>query len=994
MTPERWQEVDKLLEAALEQEAGQRATFLDQVCAGDEELRQELESLLASHERAGSFLKSPAAQVSPQGPANQPESLLGQDLGHCQLLSVLGEGGMGIVYKAHDRRLDRDVAIKVLPPALLADQERKKRFAQEAKAASALNHPNIVTVHEIASDHGMDFIVMEYVAGKTLDRLIPRKGVPLNDALKIAIAMSDALTAAHAAGIVHRDLKPGNVMVGDNGQVKVVDFGLAKLVHAEKSDRAEEHATRQSTAGPKTEEGMILGTASYMSPEQIEGKKIDARSDIFSFGAVLYEMITGRRAFGSDSQMSTLSAVLREDPKPASQITPGVPGELEKIVNRCLRKNPERRLQYMVDVKVALEELKEESDSGSLLAADGPGSAIVPSRTRLWRVGVLLVIGGLVGAAIIGFVTWNLKTTRLAASRPVTRFVLSLPPDQQLAAWANPALALAPDGTRLVYAAAKQGGQPELYLRPTDRLEAAPIQGTEGGFQPFFSPDGQWLGFFAAGKLKKVSLQGGPPVTLCDAPDPYGATWAPNDTIIFAPRNGESGLERVPAAGGLPRTLTTPDRRKGEAAHTLPEVLPDGKAMILTVRLATASLGFENEHHQIAVRSLETGQQTVLVKGGTHARYAASNTGPGSTGHLIYARALGNWASEGPGTLLAIPFDPHSLELASSSPVPVVEEVVITWRGTAWASFSRLGGLVYAKADKQAEQRRLVWVDRRGATEPLPLPGKRYHHPALSPDGGRIAVGIEPDIWVHDLTRGTLNRLTLEHKNYWPIWTHDGKRVAYSSSRDRPMNLFWINADGSGGEERLTKGEQNYSAASFSPDGKWLAYYEYPFDPRGRYDIWLLPLDGEGEPRRFFEAPFNEVAPMFSPDGGWLAYVSNESGRQEVYVQSFPGPGRKWPISNEGGREPLWARNGTELFYRVGDKMLAVDVTTSPSFSAGKPKVLFEGRYRRGGRAAYDIAPDGQRFLMVTEPQPPPMQLHVVLEWFEDLKSRTRSAKQ
>jgi eukaryotic-like serine/threonine-protein kinase len=627
-----------------------------------------------------------------------------------------------------------------------------------------------------------------------------------------------------------------------------------------------------------------------------------------------------------------------------------------------------------------------------------PGAATAaPDRAGLYsRVFMLLGIGALVGGAISGLVVWNLRTTPLPSPRPSTRFVISLPTElaglpiarqHRSAATGGLAIALAPDNTHLVYALANQAGQSQLYLRTMDKLEATPIQGTEDGFGPFFSPDGSTLGFFAAGKLKKVSLHGGTPVVLCDAPKSFGATWVPDDTIIFAP-GGDAGLVRISAAGGTPQLLATPDPLKGEGSYVWPEVLPGGKSVIFTVRLS----GSANEHNQIGVRSLETGHQTVLLKNATGARYAAANADPGAPGFLVFTRApdmVGLSGRHG-ATLWAVPFDTQSLELANASPMPVAEGVMVTYWGVAQVSFSPRGGLVYIQGE-HAVASRLMWVDRRGATEPLPLPARIYNHPGLSPDGRSIAVGIGSDIWVSDLARGTLNRLTLEHKNYWPLWTHDGNRVAYASNRDGPMNLFWIKADGSGGEERLTK-EQNCSPVSFSRDGKWLAFYEFPFNFGGNYDIWLLPLDGERKPRRLLSAPFVERSPVFSPDGQWLAYASDESGRLEIYVQPFPGPGRKWPISNEGGREPLWSRNG-ELFYRMGDKMMAVDVKTSPMFSAGKPKVLFEGRYQDGGHANYDVTPDGQRFLMVAEPEPAPTQLHVVLEWFEGLKRRTRPAQ-
>ena len=531
-------------------------------------------------------------------------------------------------------------------------------------------------------------------------------------------------------------------------------------------------------------------------------------------------------------------------------------------------------------------------------------------------------------------------------------------------------MALSPDGTHLAYVVSR-GGSVQLYLRAMDQLETSAIPGTERGVNPFFSPDGQWVGFFADGKLKKVSISGGAPMILCDAPQPRGASWGPNDTIVFAPTSS-SGLSQVSAAGGTPQLLTTLDSQEGERSHRWPQLLPDGKAVLFTV----ATSGGTFDEGRILVQLLETGERRVLIQGGTYPHYLP-------TGHLVYAQA---------GTLLAVPFDPSRLEVTGAA-VPLVEGVMQSARGAAQVSFSSVGSLVYLPGGIGEAERTLVWVDRKGGAQPLAAPPRPYLNPHLSPDGRQLAVEIaaaKRDMWVYDISRETLTRLTFEGiQSQVPTWTPDGKRVTFNSARARSFNLFWRPADGSGAEERLMTSEYNLLPSSWSPDGQMLAFSEV--HPTTRLDIWVLPLEGERKPRPFLITQFNESSAMFSSDGRWLAYTSDESGRFEIYVQPFPGPGRKWQISTEGGTEPVWARNGGELFYRseIGNRMMAVDITTEPTFNAGKPRLLFEGRYDTrvtiGYRANYDVTADGQRFVMI-KGEEGQGQINVVLNWFEELK--------
>ena len=560
----------------------------------------------------------------------------------------------------------------------------------------------------------------------------------------------------------------------------------------------------------------------------------------------------------------------------------------------------------------------------------------------------------------------------LAQSPAVTRFVMNLPATEQLV---NDGLVLSPDGRTLVYVGKRAGvGQPnrrssdqQLYRRSMDQLEASPIPGTEGGAAPFFSPDGQWVGFFTYDKLKKVALAGGPPVTLCDITGiRYGASWGSDDTIIFGV--SVSGLLRVPSAGGTPQPLTTLDSNQREIVHRWPNILPGGQAVLFAV--FSGSL----ETTRIAVQDLKTGRRKVLVDG-TYPRFVP-------TGHIVFART--------DRSLWAVPFDVDRLEV-TGSPAPLIEGIRVNGGGLAHFALADNGSLVYMPVTAGVP-RRLVWVDRKGSEQPLGAPARPYTSPSLSPDGRMLAVVAQGDIWVYDILRGRLSQLTFDGSIDGAIWSPDGKRIAFASAREgKPLNLFWKMADGSGPEERLTTGEREQFPKSWSPDGQAIAFSESPLalESSGRdgRDIWVLPLSGERKPRPFLRTPFIETGPQFSPDGRWLAYVSNESGRNEIYVQPFPGPGGKRQISTEGGTEPVWARNG-ELFYRNGNQMMAVETKTQPTFSAGTPRLLFEGPQRGGSVFDYTVAADAQRFLMVkaTETGAAQDQIQVVLNWFEELK--------
>jgi Tol biopolymer transport system component len=877
----------------------------------------------------------------------------GTRLGPYEIVSALGAGGMGEVYQAHDTKLARDVAIKVLPEAFAHDPDRLSRFQREAKMLAALNHPAIATIYGLEQSNGTSYLVMELVSGETLQQRLAREGrLPAEEALGICRQIADALEAAHERGIIHRDLKPANVKVTAEGKVKVLDFGLAKAFAGGESSNGPSNSPTLSAAG--TMQGVILGTAAYMSPEQARGKAVDKRTDIWAFGCVLFELLTGQQAFHGDTVTEILAAVLRGEPD-WTALPAAAPTKVRDLLRRCLQKDKTLRLRDAGDAGIEIQEA---------LAAPIVGPMATDPATRGWRLAVVLSLSVLVAAVIAGLAGWSLKP---AAPRPVTRFTITLPPGQQLAGLNNgPVVALSPDGTRLAYVASL-GGTQQLYLRAMDTLEARPVPGTEGAVTPVFSPDGQALGFFAGAKLKTISVSGGSALSLVDSSFSLGASWGSQGMLAFAP--GPTGLQLVSDLGGAPQPLT--HLENGEIGQAWPEFLPGGKAVLFVAGRPGDS--------QIAVQSVGTGGRRNLIQGGNQPRYALS-------GHLLYAQG---------GTLLAVPFDSQRLTVTGAT-VPVVEGVLQTSTSGGAAthySVSATGSLVYVPGSTQVAQRSLVWVDRKGQEHALPAPVRPYWNPRLSPNDNeeRVAVALgdsERQIWVYDLARDTLAPLTLQGSyNNMVAWTPDGKRIAFESNKDGPLNLFSQLADGSGGPARLTTSQFTQLPSSWSPDGL-LAFIE--INPTTGVDIWVLGSNHEARP--FLSERSNESAPQFSPDGRWLAYISDESGRNEIYVQPYPGPGRKWHISTDGGTEPVWNRNGRELFYRRGNRMMAVDITTQSGFTAGKPHMVFEGPYLAPGTFPnYDVSVDGQRFLMLKpteQAQLAPTQINVVLNWAEELKQR------
>ena len=805
---------------------------------------------------------------------------------------------------------------------------------------ASLNHSNIATLHGLDECDGQLYLVMELVPGETLAERLKRGPLAVDEALAVARQVADALEAAHENGVIHRDVKPANIKITPEGVVKVLDFGLAKAFAPDGTNENPSSSPTLSAAG--TRAGVILGTASYMSPEQARGQTVDKRSDIFSFGSVLYEMLTGRLPFRGDTVSDILASILKSEPD-WTELPFAIDPRLDELVRGCLKKDPKERRRDIGDVRNTIRDVQ----------ADQRQPAVIERSVKLirWRRTLAWVVSASFVAAAL---TWNLKPP---PAQPVTRLSVVLPPSNALTwSWRH-SVALSPDGKLLVYAANNQ-----LYLRAMDQTEVAPIRGAENGMEPFFSPDGRWLGFYSPGVLKKVPLAGGAVVTLCEVDFPHGASWSSDDTIVFG--LGERGIFRVSADGGAPEVLIEMDSTKGEMAHG-PELLPDGETLLFTLRS-----GGSWDEAQIVAQSLSTGERRVLVNTGTDGRYVP-------TGHLVYSHAR---------TLLAVPFDLGTLEVTGGA-MPIVEEILqapIEAAGAAQFAFSRSGSLVWAPPSTALN--RLAWVNRRGTVELLPLRAtdRAAVYPRLSPDGQQIAFIDGTDLWVYDVRRGASARLTFTGNNAKPEWSPDGKRVVFSSGVGGVSNVFWIEADGSDAAVQLTESELEQHPESVSPDGTVLAYREQ--HPETNYDIWILALQGEGEPRVFAQTSFNERGAVFSPDGRFLAYMSDESGRDEIYMQPFPGPGGKVPVSTEGGVAPAWSPTGRELFYQSGDRMMSVTVTNG---TVGTPKFLFEKPGTRSARIAdvanYDVTADGERFLMVVSGGTS-MQLHVVLNWFDELE--------
>jgi eukaryotic-like serine/threonine-protein kinase len=983
---ERWRRLEEVCQAALERPAEERAAFLAQACGADEELRREAASLLEREARVQGFLETPLGELAADATYSpgEPRDFIGRRVGAYEIRARLGAGGMGEVYRAHDHTLGRDVAIKVLPAAFSADRERLARFEREARLLASLSHPHIGAIYGLEGSGDVRALVLELIDGETLETRLGRGPLAAAHALTLAVQIAEALDHAHRQGVTHRDLKPANVMLTKAG-AKLLDFGLAKWGRGP-SGYVNLSAPRMKPNGVDslTEEGMILGTPHYMAPEQLEGKEADARADVFAFGAVLYEMLTGRKAFDGGSAAAVMAAVLNAEPAPLAAIQPLVPRSLERLIQKCLAKDRDQRWQTARDLADELKWIADEAASPVIPsldhARDAAAGTTAARRLRRVQFSALLMIAG----AFVGFAGWRLARSRESSAPAVlTRFAVQPP-----AATVIDAFDISPDGTALTYVGRSRTAI-RLFLRRLDQFGDSPISGTDGASSPLFSPDGRWVAFFSGRRLLKVNVQTtAAPILLSENIDRWlnGATWLADGTIIFSRPN--HGLQRVSAEGGDPLAVTSLSPTPPDVDHHSPTLLPGGKALLFTVHA-------HDGRFNVVVETLATAERKLLIESAYDARYVTS-------GHLVFARNR---------AILAVPFDLQRLEV-TGPPVTLVEPVAgKPIDGNGGYRLSTNGTLAFLP-EPSLDGRTLMWVERTGAETPLPIPARAFSSPRVSPDGSRLAFAVAEagrhDIYTYELASGTLGRLTRAGDNRAPIWTRDGQRVTYSSSsfsssststpstRDDARQLVWQSVDSSRAPERLVSGGISLVPGTWSADGHVLVYTDGGTGPAGT-GIFALPWDGDRKPQQLVDGPGEELEPSFSPDGRWLAFTSTETSRYEVYVAAFPDTRSRHQITVEGGRAPKWSRDGRELVYRYGGRMFAVPVDTTRGVSTGKPRMLFDaGGYVLGAARGSDVlgvdddlAPDG-RFMMVKpgpEEQAPP-GLHVVLNWVDELKRR------
>jgi eukaryotic-like serine/threonine-protein kinase len=876
----------------------------------------------------------------------------GTRLGPYELLGQIGAGGMGEVYRARDTRLGREVAIKVLPAAVSSDPERVKRFEKEARSASSLNHPNIVTIYDIGESSGSSFIGMEVVEGSILRDILAEGAIGTKRLLGIAAQVADGLGSAHAAGIVHRDLKPENIMVTKNGLVKILDFGLAKLTQPEETSGA----TQAPTVSGATEPGLVMGTVGYMSPEQALGKPLDFRSDQFAFGSIAYEMATGKRAFARVSTPETLAAIIREEPEAIGSLSPLTPTALRWIVERCLAKNPDDRYASTRDLARDLATLRDR-----LADATGGSAAAVFVTPRFWRRPLPWALAA--GALALGLLTVLLapRTPRDAGGDGLVRFSIASP--EEASFWSGEVFtnsSISPDGRALVLVGTSRG-RSMLYLRPLDSLHARALPGTEGALSPFWSPDGRFIAFFAEGKLKKIDSTDGPAHPVCDASFEGTGSWSPDGSILFAEAApGREGIHRVPADGGRPERVTVPDSGRKEKFHFWPHFLPDGRHFLYVV-LAYGGA----QDHEVRIGSLDSKETKSLGAIDSRIEYAPP-------GFLLFVHE---------GALLARPFDAES-RLWTGEARAVVDRLHYFY-GPANAGFSvsQSGVLAYEEGSVVS---RLSWLDRGGKELTTVVSPGHVGHLRLSPDGHRAALDVQDprygtsDIWTLDVSRGVSTRVTSEPLDeVHPIWSPDGNRIVFRSDRNGPPDLYEVSTQGSGSPKPLLELPGVQTPFDFSPDGRDLMFTES--DRTTGFDLWVLPLSGERKPAPVLRTRFNEDAPRISPDGRWIAYDSGESGGSEIYVAAREGSGGRIRISRDGGSFPKWRRDGRELFFMApGRRLMAASVKAGSRLDVAVPVELFR---LDSGALDFDVAPDGQRFLFSQPAQEPGPPITVILNW-------------
>jgi serine/threonine protein kinase len=884
--------------------------------------------------------------------------MIGQKISHYQILEKLGEGGMGIVYKAQDIKLNRSVALKFLPQHLSASDQDKARFIQEAQAAAALSHPNICTIHGIEENDGQTYIVMEFVEGQTLRDKGP--SIPLKQSVEIGIQLADGLAAAHEKGIVHRDIKPENIMIQKDGRVRIMDFGLAKL----------------KSASRLTKTGSTVGTTGYMSPEQVQGMESDHRSDVFSLGVILYEMFAGQSPFKGVHETAINYEIVNVDPEPLSKVKPDIAGDLDSTVLECLAKEPSERYQSAAEVAKELRRYKRGSsrtimnrignppDTQSTGQGRSSTGAVLFGGSRWWILTSIVLFIAVVGFSFLLF-------QKQSPERQTVRFLVP-PPEKggfDFESYNN--LAISPDQRLIAYTARDSLGKLGLWIRPVNSATAQPIPGTENGIMPFWSPDSRSIGFFAGGKLKRIEVSGGPAQVLCDA-NGRGGTWNEEGTILFG-LSGYFPIYRVSASGGVSTQASVRDTTRYERSHRFPCFLPDGKHFLYTVQ------GGVLEEAGVYVGSLDGKQGKLLVRTGGAASYSA--------GHILYLRDR---------TLMAQPFSTADLNFTGEA-FPLAEGIAVSLVGTSASMFSSTvsGGLVYIQG--MAPGVLPAWFDRRGKQLGTLAEPASYNEVRISPDEKQVAAIIRDpkagnlNIWIYETARPVGARFTFDEKdNYAPVWSPDGASIAFTSLRTGSPDLYLRPSNGvSSGEPLVQSNEAEYTN-DWSHDGKYILYDGRANSKMGR-NLWVVPRSGDGKPLRLFQTGSDEKGGRFSYDGRWVAFVSNESGRDEVYVRAFPGPGPKWQVSVEGGSRPRWRRDGKELIYRQTDgKIMSAEVRSNGSkFEVGKVQALFFARFGSAGGDSYDVTSDAQRFLIITAPElPASTPLTVVLNWDAEVKKK------
>jgi len=875
----------------------------------------------------------------------------GTTLGQYEVSSLIGEGGMGEVYRARDKALGRDVAIKVLPGTFSADPNRLKRFEQEAQAAGSLNHPNILVIYHVGTSDGAPYIVSELLEGESLRERINGVSLPQRKAIDYALQIAHGLAAAHEKGIVHRDLKPENLFVTKDGRIKILDFGLAKLTQPDGNNVIQSDIP---TRRVDTDPGTVMGTIGYMSPEQVRGRPVDHRADIFSFGAILYEMLSGKRAFHGESTADTMSAILREDPPDLSATNKNVAPALERVINHCLEKNPEERFHSANDLAFAIEALSgSTSISGTAVPADLPSRRFRTRELAGWVAAAIL----LAACALLAFLYFRTSTV---AARPLS-FVIGLP--EKASEIASPIIS--PDGNVIAFVAAAEGKR-AIYVRYLESTEAKRLDGTDDAYDPFWSHDSRFIGFFSNGKLKKVAAAGGPPQTLCDAPAGRGGAWNSDGVIVFGMI--EKGLHRVSAAGGEPTLVIPLDATANEVDHSFPRFLPDGQHILFWAWYG------DQASSQICVASLDGKSRKSLFHNTANVDYV-------EPGYILFARD---------STLMAQHFDVQKLEF-DGDPFPVMENVMFSG-GQDYANFSvsQNGTFVFWKGSTVGRQ--LGWFDRTGKQIALVAAPAEYNDVVLSPDGKRAATqrldGGNSDIWIVDLERSLPVRFTFgQGSDDNPSWSADGAYLYYTTSESGKTTVCRKTSGGAGGEARIVSDLAAVDdGINVSPDGRNLIFELV--DPKTASDLWVLPLGGDGKIFPLLNSEFDEQLARFSPDGDWLAYVSTESGRPEVYVRNFPATGSQWQVSTDGGGQPHWRRDGKELYFITPDrKLMAVDIKLGTTFVMGTPQTLFQTQVS-GFMAPnrYDTL-DGQRFLINSVAQDTsPTPITVIVNWAATLK--------